>query len=376
VQSTTVPQTTGLAGEVSPMQFDLDPQGRKVVIFGDAGGTRQIARRFLAAGATVTLALTGAAPDPADRLQTVRYVAQPNAEDTAGLLRLIGPAWLVADVGASAALGARIRGLAGPLHLLLVHEEPAARHGQVTLVGGGPGRTGLLTVEAVDALRRADVVFYDRLAPTAELAGLAPAATLHDVGKSPYHHPVGQRRIEDLMMEAARAGASVVRLKGGDPFVFGRGGEELQACAAAGIPVRVVPGVSSALSVPAAHGIPVTHRGISRAFTVISGHTPLEPDELHGLVSLGGTIVILMGVANLTQIVTGLGRAGLSHHTPVAVVERGFSETERRTFTSLGELPAEARRLEISSPAVIVVGEVVRVAPEYVDAAVTFAAAS
>jgi uroporphyrin-III C-methyltransferase len=220
------------------------------------------------------------------------------------------------------------------------------------------------------------VVFFDRLAPTAELSRLAPAATLHDVGKTPYHHPVGQRSIEDLMIEAARAGASVVRLKGGDPFVFGRGGEELQACVAAGVPVRIVPGVSSALSVPAAHGIPVTQRGISRAFTVISGHAPLEPDELHGLVCLGGTIVILMGVANLTQIVTGLARAGLSARTPVAVVERGFSETERRTFTSLGALPTEARRLDISSPAVIVVGEVVTVAPEYVDAAVTFAAAS
>jgi len=358
------------------VQVDLDPRGRKVVIFGDAGGTRQIVRRFLAAGATVTLALDGPAPDPEHRVDTVRYAHQPAADDTAGLLRLIGPAWLVAEVGLAPALSHRIGELAGHLHLLIIREPPAPERGQVILVGGGPGRTSLLTVEAVEALRRADAVFFDRLAPTDELRRLAPAATLHDVGKSPYHHPVGQASIEELMIAAARRGQSVVRLKGGDPFVFGRGGEELQACTAAGVPVRVIPGISSALSVPGAHGIPVTHRGISRAFTVISGHTPLEVDELEGLVRLGGTIVILMGIANLAQIVAGLCRAGLAPGTPAAVIERGFSASERRTFATLGELPARVRQLEISSPAVVVIGEVVTVAPAFLETAVSFAAAS
>jgi uroporphyrin-III C-methyltransferase len=152
----------------------------------------------------------------------------------------------------------------------------------------------------------------------------------------------------------------VVRLKGGDPFVFGRGGEEVLACRAAGISVRVVPGVSSALSVPAAVGIPLTHRGVSRAFTVVSGHDPLTPLELSSLARLPGTLVILMGINNLTQIMAGLLRSGLPASTPAAIIERGYRRTQRTTVTSSGELASEARRLDVRSPAVVVLGEVVR----------------
>ncbi len=250
----------------------------------------------------------------------------------------------------------------------MIDEEPAAERGQVTLVGGGPGRTSLLTLEAVRVLSRADVIFYDRLAPTTELAEIAPGTELVDVGKSPYHHPVGQRSIEEQMIIRARLGQSVVRLKGGDPFVFGRGGEELQACVQAGVPVTVVPGISSAVAVPASAGIPVTHRGLSRAFTVISGHTPLEDYEFDALVGLGGTIVILMGMANLNQIVTGLGRAGLPGDTPAAVIERGFSDAERSLLTTLDALTGEVLRLDLCSPAVVIIGEVVTVAPEFAAA--------
>lgn len=345
------------------MQVDLDVVGRKVVIFGGLVGARRALRRFLAAGATVTMVVDGSVPEPRHRLDTVRYVAQPDAGDTAGLLRLIGPAWMLITVGVTAELSERVTQLAGHLRLLIIEELPAAPGGGVTLVGGGPGRASLLTMEACAALGDADVIFFDRLAPTRDLAELAPAAALFDVGKSPYHHPVTQAAIQDLMIARARLGEQVVRLKGGDPFVFGRGGEEMQACLAAGVPVRVVPGVSSALAVPAACGIPVTHRRLSHSFTVISGHVPPSEGEYAALVGLGGTIVILMGIANLEQIVAGLGRAGLSTGVPAAVIERGYSDSQRSTFTTVGQLAADARRLDIASPAVVVIGEFVSAAP-------------
>ena len=151
------------------------------------------------------------------------------------------------------------------------------RRGRVT-VAGGPGTTRLLTLEACEALLDADVVFYDRLAPTADLARLAPGAELIDVGKLPYHHPTSQDRIQELIIERARRGQTVVRLKGGDPFVFGRGGEEILACRAAGVDVRVVPGVSSAIAGPALAGVPLTHRQLTQGFTVVSGHVaPNDP---------------------------------------------------------------------------------------------------
>ncbi len=281
------------------------------------------------------------------------------------LLKLIGPAWLVVTIGGESETSAsdtmqRIRGLARHLRVLTTREPSAGERGTVTLVGGGPGITALLTVAACEALREADVVFCDRLAPHDDLGRLAPGAELVDVGKTPYHHQISQGRIEDLMIERARLGQSVVRLKGGDSFVFGRGGEELLACAAAGIPTQVVPGVSSAIAVPAAAGIPVTHRGVSHAFSVISGHVPPPAEELSALVRLRGTIVILMGVANLTQIVTGLRDAGCADDVPAAVVERGFSDSQRTTVTTVQRLAFDARRLDVASPAVVVIGEVAR----------------
>ena len=334
------------------------------MIFGDARGARQTQRRYLHAGATVTMVLDGPLPGYRDRPETVRYATRPALTDTAGLLRLIGPAWLIVDVGLPQPHRERVAELAGHLHILMISEDPAPRRGEVTLVGGGPGRTSLLTLEAVSALRRADVVFYDRLAPTDDLEKLAAGAELRDVGKSPYHHPVSQRSIQEEMIWRARQGGSVVRFKGGDPFVFGRGGEEMLACVAAGVAVRVVPGISSATSVPASYGIPVTHRGVSKAFTVISGHTPPEAYELEALVQLDATIVILMGISNLNPIMAGLERAGLPRHTPAAVIERGFSEDQRSLVTTAGELATEVRRLNIGSPAVIVLGDVVAVRPQ------------
>lgn len=232
--------------------------------------------------------------------------------------------------------------------------------GSVTLVGGGPGSDDLITGGGARALASADVVLYDRLAPHDNLATLAPNATLINVGKQPGHHAISQGDIEALLVEHARAGARVVRLKGGDPYVFGRGSEEVIACHAAGVPVTVIPGVSSAIAVPAAAGIPLTHRNISRLFTVVSGHAPLSDNELEHLAGLGGTIVVLMGVANLPPIVQGLARFGLAASTPVAIIERGFSDSQTTTITTVSDAVVDAAR--VSNPAVLVIGEVVRLA--------------
>ena len=350
------------------MRLDLDVAGRRVVVFGTAKGSRRVVRRYLANGARVMAALDGGCSQ-AGMTHSAQIRPMPDVDDQAALLDLIGRAWLIVLVDPPPEIRHRVSAMADALSTLLVCERPATTGRSVTLVGGGPGRTGLLTLEAVDALLEADVVFYDRLAPANELSQLAPAAELIDVGKSPYHHPVSQTCIEQQLIDRANQGLAVVRLKGGDPFVFGRGGEELLACLRADIPVRVVPGVSSAIAVPSAAGIPVTHRGISHAFTVISAHVPLVQSELEALAGLGGTIVILMGMSTLEQSVIGLIRAGLDPSTPAAVIERGFSDDQRSTITTAGELAGEVRRLDLTSPAVVVIGNVVAVAPAVVPPA-------
>ena len=234
--------------------------------------------------------------------------------------------------------------------------------GRVTLVGGGPGSDDLLTVAAVRALAEADVVLYDRLAPHTRLTAHAPHAELVDVGKRPGHHAIPQSEIEALIVAHAESGAHVVRLKGGDPYVLGRGSEEVLACHRAGIPVDVVPGVTSAVAVPAAAGIPLTHRGVSHLFTVVSGHAPLTESELEHLAGLGGTIVVLMGVGALPALTAGLVRAGLGADMPVAIIERGFQPDQRTTTGTLADIVGAAGRAHVSSPAVVVVGEVVRLA--------------
>jgi uroporphyrin-III C-methyltransferase len=244
----------------------------------------------------------------------------------------------------------------------LLHGLPVFEPGWVWLVGAGPGDPGLLTLHAANALAQADVVVYDALVDPRVLDHAGPGAAFIHAGKRGGKPSPKQRDISLKLIELARQGKRVCRLKGGDPFVFGRGGEEMLACLAAGVGVRVVPGVSSSLAIPAASGIPVTHRGLSHAFTVISGHVPPSTDELAALVRLGGTIVVLMGIASLEQIVAGLCGAGMDADVPAAVVERGFSASQRSTFTTVGRLPAEVRRLDLRSPAVVVIGDVVSVA--------------
>lgn len=227
--------------------------------------------------------------------------------------------------------------------------------GRVALVGAGPGDPGLLTTRGRRLIAEADVIVVDRLAPHGFLEELDADVEVIDVGKMPDHHPVPQERINELLVERARAGKVVVRLKGGDPFVFGRGGEELLACRAAGVPTEVVPGVSSAISVAAAAGIPVTHRGTARGFTVVSGH-----ERTAGLPRGGDhTLILLMGVARLQQTTTELLADGHCPTTPAAVIERGFAPDQRATTGTLSDIADRAAAAGARSPAVIVVGDVV-----------------
>ncbi|MFF3065513.1 uroporphyrinogen-III C-methyltransferase [Oerskovia sp. NPDC057915] len=230
--------------------------------------------------------------------------------------------------------------------------------GSVVLVGGGPGAADLLTLRAWRALASADVVVTDRLGPVEVLADLPPGVEIIDVGKSPGHHPVPQHEINAIVVEQARRGRRVVRLKGGDPFVYGRGGEEVLACRAAGVPVEVVPGVSSALSVPALAGIPLTHRGTVGAFLVVNGHEPLGVVALTAVRDRTATLVILMGVSMLSEITDQAVTAGADAATPVAVIESGSTQHQRVTHATLGTLVGRAAEVGVRAPAVVVVGDV------------------
>ncbi len=235
------------------------------------------------------------------------------------------------------------------------------RRGWVALVGGGPGIDGLLTARGHELLASADVVVLDRLAPRGVVDRLPASVRVIDVGKTPGHHPVPQSRINDVLVEEAQRGLGVVRLKGGDPYVLGRGGEERAACEAAGVPVEVVPGVTSAVSVPAAAGIPVTHRGVARGFTVVTGH-----DDVPVLPTGGDhTLVLLMGVTQLARTMDLLAAHGRSADCPVAVVERGFAADQRVTVGTVATIAARAAEVGVEAPAVVVVGDVVRLAPAW-----------
>jgi uroporphyrin-III C-methyltransferase len=247
-------------------------------------------------------------------------------------------------------------------------EVPGGRAGSVVLVGGGPGDPGLITVRGQQAVSQADVVLADHLAPQSLLASLPAEVEVIDASKLPRGRYMAQEQINALLVEHARAGRRVVRLKGGDPFVFGRGMEELEACVAAGVPVEVVPGVTSAIGVPGLAGIPVTHRGLTHEFVVVSGHVPPgHPQSLVDWSALGrlrGTIVVLMGVDTAPAIAAALVEHGRAPETPVAVVADGSTPTQRAVRTTLAGLAQTLTDEGIRPPAVWVVGEVVRLTAE------------
>ena len=231
--------------------------------------------------------------------------------------------------------------------------------GSVALVGGGPGDTGLITVRGRRLLGQADVVVADRLGPRGLLGELAPDVRVIEVGKTPGHHPVPQADINRILVDEALQGHRVVRLKGGDPYVLGRGGEEAEFCRQNGVEVEVVPGVTSAISVPAAAGIPVTHRGLAKGFSVVTGHEELSEVPARA----DHTVILLMGVGQLRESAASLGRAGLPAGTPVGIVENGYLPNQRVTIGTLGTIADQAEAAGVANPAVIVIGDVVRVSP-------------
>ena len=231
--------------------------------------------------------------------------------------------------------------------------------GIVYIVGGGPGDPGLITVKGLQCLRRADVVLFDRLIAQELLSEVPSHAETIDVGKEPKRHRRSQDEINALLIEKARQGKVVVRLKGGDPFVFGRGGEECQALVEAGIPYEIVPGVSSSIAVPAYAGIPVTQRGVTTAFTVVAGHTGGADSNIDWeAVSKIGTVIFLMGVEHLPEIVEKLVAHGRAADTPVALIQEGTTPNQRVVTGALSDIVDKTRH--IHPPAVFVVGEVVR----------------
>jgi uroporphyrin-III C-methyltransferase / precorrin-2 dehydrogenase / sirohydrochlorin ferrochelatase len=249
---------------------------------------------------------------------------------------------------------------------LITPEGPVSSdvvRGGVALVGGGPGDPELITVRGRRLLAQADVVVADRLAPAELLAELAPHVEVIDAAKIPYGRAMAQDAINDVMIERARSGSFVVRLKGGDPFVFARGYEEVLACAEAGIPVTVVPGVTSAIGVPALAGVPVTHRAINHEFVVVSGHVaPGHPESLvnwDALAAMTGTIVLLMAVERIELFVDVLLKGGRPADTPVLVVQHGTTAAQHTLRAALADTPEKIRAEGIRPPAIIVIGAVV-----------------
>jgi len=245
---------------------------------------------------------------------------------------------------------------------LITAETPGVVHGGVALVGGGPGDPELITVRGRRLLAHAEVVVADRLAPQELLAELPPQVEVIDAAKIPYGRAMAQDAINEVLIDRAKAGKFVVRLKGGDPFVFARGYEEVLACADAGIPVTVVPGVTSAIAVPALAGVPVTHRAITHEFVVVSGHVaPGHPESLvnwNALASMSGTIVLLMAVERIELFTKALLDGGRPADTPVLVVQHGTTTAQRTLRATLSDAPERIRHEGMRPPAIIVIGSV------------------
>ena len=244
------------------------------------------------------------------------------------------------------------------------------RSGRVSLVGAGPGDPELLTLKALKRLQSADIVFYDRLVGAGVLDLINPVAEMVPVGKSKGEHSVPQDIIQLKLIEAAKGGKMVVRLKGGDPFVFGRGGEEVDALRAAGVDVDVVPGISSALGCAASAQIPLTHRDHAQSVTFVTGHAKLdeEPDlDWRALARVNQTVVVFMGVGTAPRMTQRLMQAGRSGETPVAVIENGTRENERVVVGELSRLPALLEANGIEGPALLIVGEAVACGRQQLD---------
>jgi uroporphyrin-III C-methyltransferase / precorrin-2 dehydrogenase / sirohydrochlorin ferrochelatase len=400
-----------------PYLLGLRLAGRRVLVAGGGAVATRRVPALLDAGADVFLVspeVTGSLEDLA-LARRIQWARRPYAPGD------IGAAWLVcactSDPAVNAAITAEAEsqriwsvraddaalspvwtpasGLAGDVRVGVLSGDPrrsagirdaivsglrtgtlGARRGRghrtgVALVGGGPGDPGLITVRGRQLLAEADVVVTDRLAPRSVLDELPPDVQVIDVAKIPYGRSVAQEHINAALIEHAQAGRFVVRLKGGDPYVFGRGAEEVIACLRAGVPVTVVPGVTSAVAVPAAAGVPVTHRGVAQEFSVVSVHVP--PDDERStvnwpaLAATRGTLVLLMGVERLTAVAETLIRHGRPARTPVSVIADGTLPTQRTIVATLDTVAPRVFKEGIRPPAVVVIGEVVNVAAEIAE---------
>lgn len=245
---------------------------------------------------------------------------------------------------------------------------PNSKIGKVWLVGAGPGDPGLLTCRGHEVLSEAEVVVFDRLVGDGILALMPQNAKCINVGKEGGHHPIPQWKIEEILVKEALEGHSVVRLKGGDPFMFGRGGEEIEALLAHNIPYEVVPGVTSAIAAPAYAGIPVTHRGLANSLHIITGHTKegnISPQDYDALAKTGGTLVFLMGVSMVGEICEQLQKRGYPPTSPMAAVEWGTTAKSRAVLSTVADFPTAAKEASLHSPAVLIVGEVANLSGKF-----------
>jgi uroporphyrin-III C-methyltransferase len=354
-------------------QFDV--RDRRVTVVGGAAGSLGKISSLLQAGALVTVISPEAASTVRDLAARNLITWLPRNAEAADfraaslIVAATGSDHTDAEVRVAAARENRMAIAARPDHETAESRPETVGEsanpndwGSVILVGGGPGDPGLLTVAGLEAIRSADVIVCDRLAPLGTLEHAKPGAEIIDVGKIPRGAFTHQDEINALLVEHARRGRRVVRFKGGDNFVFGRGGEEWQACAAAGITVRVIPGVTSAVAAPALAGIPLTHRQLTQGFTVVSGHLPPgDPGSTLDWAALARTntsLVVMMGVATLGAITDELIRQGLPPTTPAATVADAGLPSQRTVRGAMAEIAQLASEAEIRAPAITVIGAV------------------
>ncbi|MCV7227376.1 uroporphyrinogen-III C-methyltransferase [Mycolicibacterium komossense] len=356
------------------ISVQLPVRGRPVTVAGSSGRAMSATGSLIRAGATVTVISPDPTPylsDLADRgLITIREREFASAD--------IDSAALVFACTGIEAQDMSIAEAAAAHGVFCISDDPAdvappalrnghPRSGRVILVGGGPGNPGLLTVAGRDAIAGADVIVTDRLAPVAVLSELAPHAQIIDASKIPGGRRVEQSEINSMLISHALAGKTVIRLKGGDGFVFGRGGEEVDECVRAGIAVDVIPGVSSAIAAPASAMIPATHRGLTQGFTVISGHVPPEHPEsgvnYAALAQANTTIILMMAVANLDAITEALMGGGMDSDTPAAVIADGSLPSQREIRATIATIAAAARAADIGPPATTIIGAVAGFVP-------------
>jgi uroporphyrin-III C-methyltransferase len=352
----------------SGFSASLELYGLPVLVCGGGPDALSAIRQLLDTGAVVTVVapeIGATVADLAARGLLIMRRRPPAPDDFTGAA-LVVPASGVTERDQMIAAAARDHGVPAVSPAPATVEQSTGA-GSVILVGGGPGDLGLLTLAGLQAIKEADVIVCDRLAPLSALQHARPEAEIIEVAKIPRGTSTSQDRINEILIEHASAGKTVVRLKGGDPFVFGRGGEEWQACASAGILVTVIPGVTSAVAGPALAGVPLTHRELTQGFTVISGHAPPgDPGSTlnwQALAMANTTLVIMMGVATLPNITAQLIKHGLPADTPAMTVADAAMPSQQAVRGTLADIATRTNEAGIKPPAITVIGAVAGFAP-------------